>query len=198
MDLASIILNHVVSRPSEKHHVGRRVPSIQMDGSTGRGHRSTSAHGLILTFGRSLCQRHGAAWETIWQKLVDEVAIGRRTCTSDAKNQLRNKSGYLPRQWVFGTQMRMPGDMFDSHLRPEEFHNTIADEKALQRSLQPSSKRVEPKTYMSRGLDAHLPREKAGQGKKRTTNLAGPCRHRHWQRRAELLDCSRTLPPSRT
>ena len=32
---------------------------------------------------------------------------------SDAKNQLRNRSGFSPRQWVFGTNGRQIGDLFD-------------------------------------------------------------------------------------
>lgn len=59
-------------------------------------------------------ERHGGAWKTIWNKLVTEMNIlddelaEAIACTSDAKNQLRNKSGYSPRQWVFGTQLKMP------------------------------------------------------------------------------------------
>ena len=82
-----------------------------------------------------VCERHGATWKSIWSKLVDELTVVEEefaeavACTSDAKNQLRNKSGYSPRQWVFGTQMKMTGDLFDSHLGPEEFDNITADEK---------------------------------------------------------------------
>ena len=82
-----------------------------------------------------VCERHGATWKAIWKKLVEDLTVLEDefaeavACTSDAKNQLRNKSGYSPRQWVFGTQMRMPGDLFDSHLGPEQFDNITADEK---------------------------------------------------------------------
>ena len=31
----------------------------------------------------------------------------------NAKNQLRNKDGYSPRQWVFGVNPRLPGDVVD-------------------------------------------------------------------------------------
>lgn len=55
--------------------------------------------------------------------------------TSDAKNQLRNRSGYSPRQWVFGTQMRLQGDLFD---RPEELaslEGITVDEKLGRRHM---------------------------------------------------------------
>eukprot|EP00438_Fugacium_kawagutii_P025852 Skav231407 [mRNA] locus=scaffold4039:44689:52020:- [translate_table: standard] len=82
-----------------------------------------------------ICERHGASWKEIWKKLVDEMVIVKSefqeavACTSDAKNQLRNKSGYSPRQWVFGCQPRANGDLFDGHLGPEEFENITIDEK---------------------------------------------------------------------
>ena len=82
-----------------------------------------------------VCERHGATWKNIWKKLVEDLTVTDEefteavACTSDAKNQLRNKSGYSPRQWVFGTQMKMAGDLFDSHLGPEELDNITADEK---------------------------------------------------------------------
>lgn len=82
-----------------------------------------------------VCERHGSTWKSIWSKLVEELQVVDAelheaiACTNDAKNQLRNKSGYSPRQWVFGTQMKMAGDLFDSHLGPEEFSNITANEK---------------------------------------------------------------------
>lgn len=82
-----------------------------------------------------VCERHGATWKEIWKKLVDEVKVTSEefaeavACTSSAKNELRNKSGYSPRQWVFGTQARTTGDLFDSELAVEEFENVTADEK---------------------------------------------------------------------
>ena len=83
-----------------------------------------------------VCERHGAAWKSIWEKLVDEEHIldseleEAIACVSDAKNQLRNKSGYSPRQWVFGTQMRMTGDLFDDDAGVGEWNHMTACEKA--------------------------------------------------------------------
>ena len=85
--------------------------------------------------GKMVYERHGGAWKAIWNKLVTEMNIlddelaEAIACTSDAENQLRNKSGYSPRQWVFGTQLKMPGGMFDSDLGREEFHDITAGEK---------------------------------------------------------------------
>ena len=82
-----------------------------------------------------IAERHGGAWKEVWNKLVEDNAVLDNevveaiAATSDAKNQLRNKSGYSPRQWVFGTNMRMAGDLFD---RPEEMSaldHITADEK---------------------------------------------------------------------
>lgn len=66
-----------------------------------------------------MCERHGKTWKGIFDKLVEEELITDDeleeavAATSDAKNQLRTRSGYSPRQWVFGTQMRVPRDEFD-------------------------------------------------------------------------------------
>lgn len=55
-----------------------------------------------------VCERHGKTWKGIWDKLVEEEIITDDeleeavAATSNAKNQLRNRSGYSPRQWVFG------------------------------------------------------------------------------------------------
>lgn len=148
-----------------------------------------------------VCERHGATWKSIWSKLVDELTVVEEefaeavACTSDAKNQLRNKSGYSPRQWVFGTQMKMTGDFFDSHLGPEEFDNITADEKvsrshairlgaraaffscqtkdALQRAVQHKT-RVE-KTEYAAGELVYIFRElRQRKGKKSGSTWIGP------------------------
>ena len=56
-----------------------------------------------------VAERHGAAWKAVYDKVVldrealleevqDVVAI-----VNQAKNTTRNRSGYSPRQWVFGS-----------------------------------------------------------------------------------------------
>lgn len=66
-----------------------------------------------------VAERHGGAWKEIWNKLAEDHTIlsfempEAMAATSDAKNQLRNRSGFSPRQCVFGCNIRMPGDLFD-------------------------------------------------------------------------------------
>ena len=66
-----------------------------------------------------VCERHGGAWKAIWAKFMEETLVLEEefaeACAevSDAKNQLRNKSGFSPRQWVFGSNGRQVGDLFD-------------------------------------------------------------------------------------
>ena len=68
-------------------------------------------HGLV--------ERHNGAWKSIWERTVDSAMVVEHEVAwtiaevSNAKNQLRNKDGYSPRQWVFGANPRLPGDVFD-------------------------------------------------------------------------------------
>ncbi|CAE7462138.1 GIP [Symbiodinium sp. CCMP2456] len=45
--------------------------------------------------------------------VVDYEVAWAATEVNNAKNQLRNKDGYSPRQWVFGVNPRIPGDVVD-------------------------------------------------------------------------------------
>ena len=54
--------------------------------------------------------------------------------TSDAKNQLRNRSGFSPRQWVFGCNARMPGDLFDGNEELASLDSVTVDEKMGRRN----------------------------------------------------------------
>jgi hypothetical protein len=66
-----------------------------------------------------VCERHGGSWKAIYAKLLEENLILEEEFTeacaavSDAKNSLRNRSGFSPRQWVFGSNGRQVGDLFD-------------------------------------------------------------------------------------
>ena len=66
-----------------------------------------------------VAERHGGAWKAIWAKLVEDHLVFEEeipeaaAMVSDAKNQLRNRSGYSPRQWVFGSNGRQAPDIFD-------------------------------------------------------------------------------------
>ena len=71
----------------------------------------------------SVAERQGDSWKAIWPKHVDatfltkDEAAEAMTAINAAKNGLRNRSGFSPRQWVFGCNERLPGDPFDA---PEE------------------------------------------------------------------------------
>ena len=66
-----------------------------------------------------VAERHGGSWKVIWDKLVEDKlvtldeTIEAAAFVSDAKNLLRNRSGYSPRQWVFGCNGRQPQDLLD-------------------------------------------------------------------------------------
>ncbi|OLQ05060.1 Copia protein [Symbiodinium microadriaticum] len=68
-------------------------------------------------------ERQGESWKAIWKKHVEanlimkDEAAETMVAINAAKNSLRNRSGYSPRQWVFGSNQRLPGDPFDA---PEE------------------------------------------------------------------------------
>ena len=68
-------------------------------------------HGLV--------ERHNGVWKDIWDKLVESEAVTESEVAwamaevSNAKNQLCNKDGYAPRQWVFGVNPKLPGDVVD-------------------------------------------------------------------------------------
>ena len=80
-----------------------------------------------------LCERHGASWKAIWSKLVEETSIldddVKEACAAvnDAKNGLRSKAGYSPRQWLFGTQLR-DHDLFNDEEDLAAFYNVTTDE----------------------------------------------------------------------
>ena len=66
-----------------------------------------------------VAERHGETWKLIWAKLVEDFLVVDSeideavAAVCNSKNSLRNRSGYSPRQWVFGVNQRLPGDLFD-------------------------------------------------------------------------------------
>ena len=149
-----------------------------------------------------VAERHGSTWKSIWNKLVeDEVILHEEfseavAATSDAKNQLRNYSGYSPRQWVFGVQMKLPGDYFDNPEGADVLrHGFTPEEKvgrqhiikmgaraaffqcqtkqAIQKAVNHKA-RVEEKSYEPGDL-VYIYREiKQAKGKKPTPSWLGP------------------------
>ena len=82
--------------------------NAHMSHSAGQAHWQ---HGLV--------ERHNGVWKNIWAKLVEDAMIvdyevgWAADATSNSKNQLRNRDGYSPRQWVFGVNPRILGDVID-------------------------------------------------------------------------------------
>ncbi|CAE7612538.1 RE1 [Symbiodinium sp. CCMP2592] len=75
-----------------------------------------------------VAERHGASWKAIWDKVVAtqgtvlEEAEATVAAVTEAKNSLRNHSGFSPRQWLFGTNDQrgddyeaVPGGSGDPH-----------------------------------------------------------------------------------
>ena len=56
-----------------------------------------------------VAERHGAAWKQMWSKVVEATKTLREevpeavSVVNNAKNTLRNRAGFSPRQWVFGS-----------------------------------------------------------------------------------------------
>ena len=59
-----------------------------------------------------VAERSGSSWKEVWNKLVDaesvtaEDVVDAMAAVNHARNTLRSRSGYSPRQWVFGCQPR--------------------------------------------------------------------------------------------
>ena len=60
-----------------------------------------------------IAERYGSAWKSIWTKLCaehgvrDEDILDAACAVSEARNTLRNRSGFSPRQWVFGSNGKL-------------------------------------------------------------------------------------------
>ncbi|CAL1145601.1 unnamed protein product [Cladocopium goreaui] len=66
-----------------------------------------------------IAERYGSSWKSCWEKLCvaegirDEDMLDAICAVNDARNSLRNRSGFSPRQWVFGTNGRLVADLED-------------------------------------------------------------------------------------
>eukprot|EP00435_Cladocopium_sp_Y103_P068690 s358_g32.t1 len=66
-----------------------------------------------------VAERYGDSWKDIWKKVcaqhqVCDHEIWDAACAvSEARNSLRNRAGFSPRQWVFGTNGRLVPDLED-------------------------------------------------------------------------------------
>lgn len=75
-----------------------------------------------------IAERYGSAWKDVWARLcaqqgVRDVDMMDAACAvSEARNSLRNRSGFSPRQWVFGTNGKYMANFEDD----EDFSITSA------------------------------------------------------------------------
>lgn len=66
-----------------------------------------------------VAERYGSGWKSIWTKLCAQHGVQDRDildaacAVSEARNTLRNRSGFSPRQWVFGTNGKLLPNMED-------------------------------------------------------------------------------------
>ena len=80
----------------------------------------TSDHGIAMRaaagqahWQNGVAERYGSAWKSIWTKLCTEHGVRDKDildaacAVSEARNTLRNRSGFSPRQWVFGSNGKL-------------------------------------------------------------------------------------------
>ena len=115
-----------------------------------------------------VAERHGGSWKLIWAKLVEDHLVMAEemdeaiAAVNDSKNQLRNRSGYSPRQWVFGTNKRETADLFDGDHEAAANFAASTDAKfsrthILRNGARMAFFQVQSKEALSRAV-AHKPR----------------------------------------
>ena len=77
----------------------------------------------------------GAARKAIWQKLVDELANVNEEFAGQCREPAAQQVWLVAKAMGLRHSNEDARDVFDSHLRPGEFHNITADKKALQKSF---------------------------------------------------------------
>ena len=148
-----------------------------------------------------IAERYGGAWKSVWDKLcidykvMDDELWEATAAVNEARNTLRNKSGYSPRQWVFGSNGRLVPDPEDeSDLQLSALSNATSDEKmarkqnlrvgarlaffhyhstdALQKALHHRA-RVYPRSFKP-GDMVYVYREVKTKGKRASSKWLGP------------------------
>ena len=148
-----------------------------------------------------IAERYGGAWKSVWDKLcvdykvMDDEMWEATAAVNEARNTFRNKSGFSPRQWVFGSNGRLVPDPEDeSDLQLSALSHTTSDEKmarkqnlrvgarmaffhyhstdALQKALHHRA-RVFPRTFKP-GDMVYVYREVKTKGKRASSKWLGP------------------------
>lgn len=83
----------------------------------------------------AVAERYGGSWKSIWEKMNEDFSLTdadlhvAAAAVSEARNGLRNRSGFSPRQWVFGTQGRFGADPEDDPQNMAAMSAITSDEK---------------------------------------------------------------------
>ena len=147
-----------------------------------------------------VAERFGGAWKQVWDKLcvdhnvTDKDIADATAAVNEARNTLRNRSGYSPRQWVFGSNGRLVPDPEEVDGNLASLNNVTADEKmARKQTLRVGAKmaffhshtvdavrkslvhktRVMPKEYKP-GDMVYVYRESKSKGKRASAQWLGP------------------------
>lgn len=82
--------------------------SISMKSAAGQAH-----------WQNGIAERFGQSWKDVWRKVCKHQGVGDQDlhdaagAVSEARNSLRNRSGFSPRQWVFGTNGKTMASLED-------------------------------------------------------------------------------------
>ena len=147
-----------------------------------------------------VAERYGASWKNCWEKLcvaenvMDDELEDAITAVNEARNTLRNRSGFSPRQWVFGSNGRNVPDPEDGGHEMSALHAVTPEGRmarkyairngariaffeiqsgdAINRALSHRS-RVKPKEYKPGDL-VYYYREMKKKGKQTSSMWVGP------------------------
>ena len=147
-----------------------------------------------------IAERYGSSWKACWEKLcvaeslMDEDLEDGICAVNEARNTLRNRSGFSPRQWVFGSNGRNVPDLEDGGHELSALHAVTPEGRmarkyairngartaffeiqsgdAIQRALSHKN-RVKPKEYKPGDL-VYYYRLMRTKGKKPSSMWSGP------------------------
>ena len=86
-----------------------------------------------------VAERYGDSWKDIWKKVCNEHIVcdheiwDAMGAVSDARNSLRNRAGFSPRQWVFGTNGRVVPDLEDGERNDLSAISAVTSDEKMSR-----------------------------------------------------------------
>jgi hypothetical protein len=147
-----------------------------------------------------VAERYNGAWKDVWDRVCLECSVTDKdlfdaaAAVNEARNTLRNRSGFSPRQWVFGSNGRLVPDPEDGAEQLSALSNITADEKmARKQTLRVAARmaffqghsvdavrkalahrpRVQPKEFKP-GDMVYVYRENKSKGKRVSSKWLGP------------------------